>query len=276
MMRWLTALCVAVLSFFALAADGLWPIPPLTARVTDLTATLTAEQRAALEDRLARLEREKGAQIAVLLLPTTRPETIEQFGIRLAEAWKIGRKGIDDGVIVIVAKEDRAVRIEVGYGLEGVIPDAVAKRIIEELLVPRFRAGDFYGGLSNAADTLARIIGGEALPPPRGERPAAMPESEAPVFLLFIVAMLARFVRSLFGLIGALAVAGLAGFLAWLLFGSLPTAVIVAIFVLFLAFARGGRSGWSSSGGWGGGGFGGGGFRGGGGGFGGGGASGRW
>ncbi|MFN3884709.1 MAG: TPM domain-containing protein [Rhodocyclaceae bacterium] len=276
MIRWLTALCVAVLSFFALAADGLAPIPPLTARITDLTGTLTAEQRAALEDRLAQLEREKGAQIAVLLLPTTRPETIEQFGIRLAEAWRVGRKGIDDGVIVIVAKDDRAVRIEVGYGLEGAIPDAVAKRIIEERIVPRFRAGDFYGGLSDAAETLARIIAGEPLPPPRGERASgALPESEGAVFLLFLLGMFARFVRVLFGLLGALVVAGVAGVLAWLFFGSLLLAAVVAIFVLILSFASGGRSGWSSGGG-GGGYSGSGGWSGGGGGFGGGGASGRW
>ncbi|MFN4148221.1 MAG: TPM domain-containing protein [Rhodocyclaceae bacterium] len=276
MTRWLTALCVAVLSFFALAAEGLVPIPPLAARVTDLTGTLVADQRATLESRLAELEREKGAQIAVLLLATTRPETIEQFGIRLAEAWKIGRKGIDDGVIVIVAKEDRAVRIEVGYGLEGAIPDAVAKRIIEDEIVPRFRAGDFYGGLSGAVETLARIIGGEALPSPAGERAGGiLPDGEGTVFLLFIMALLARFIRALFGLVGALAVAGFAGVLAWLVFGSLPTAVVVAVFVLFMSFARGGRSGWSSGGGFGGA-SGGGGFGGGGGGFGGGGASGRW
>lgn len=276
MTRWLTALCVAVLSFFALAAEGLAPIPQLATRVSDLTGTLTADQRAALEARLAQLEREKGAQIAILLLPTTRPETIEQFGIRLAEAWKVGRKGIDDGVIVIVAKDDRAVRIEVGYGLEGVIPDAVAKRIIEEQIVPHFRSGDFYGGLSIAVDTLARIIGGEALPPPRGERAeGALPGGEGAVFLLFILAMLARFFRVVFGLLGALAMAGLAAILAWLVFGSLLTAFVVAVFVLILSFASGGHRGWSS-GGWGGGGFGGGGFRGGGGGFGGGGASGRW
>lgn len=276
MTRWLTALYVAVLSFFALAADGLVSIPALAARVTDLTGTLTIEQRAMLEGRLAQLEREKGAQVAVLLLPTTAPETIEQFAIRLAERWKIGRKGIDDGVIVIVAKDDRALRIEVGYGLEGVIPDAVAKRIIEERVLPHFRSGDFYGGLSDAVETLARIIGGEPLPPPRGaETAGAPPGGDGAVLLLFLLAMLARFIRALFGLIGALAVAGLAGFLAWLTFGSLLTGILVAVFVLILSFARGGRSGWSSGGGWGGG-YTGGGFGGGGGGFGGGGASGRW
>lgn len=276
MIRWLTALWVAVLSLFALAAEGLAPIPPLAARVTDLTGTLTADQRTMLEARLARIEREKGAQIAVLLLPTTRPETIEQFGIRLAESWKLGRKGIDDGVIVILAKDDRAVRIEVGYGLEGVIPDAVAKRIIEERIVPRFRSGDFSGGLMAVVDALGLLIGGEALPPPRGGSAAgAAGGTDWPLPLMFFLAIIARFLRSLFGLIGALVVASLAGILAWLAFGSLLLGIIVAIFVLFLSFASGGRSGWSSGGGWSGG-YSGGGWSGGGGGFGGGGASGRW
>lgn len=280
MFRWLAAFWFAVLGLAAWAADSFVPIPQLAARVTDLTGTLTREQQAQLEGQLASLERDKGAQIAVLLLPTTQPESIEQYGIRLAEAWKIGRKGVDDGVIVIVAKNDRAVRIEVGYGLEGALPDAVAKRIIEERLVPRFKAGDYFGGLQAAAETLARVIGGEALPP-RPERAAgAEPEGDPPVFLLFLLALLARFVRSLFGFLGALAAAGLAGVLAWLFFGSLLTAVVVAIFVLFLAFASGGHSGWNSGrgGGWGGSGHSGGsgGWSGGGGGFGGGGASGRW
>ncbi|NWG31757.1 MAG: YgcG family protein [Rhodocyclaceae bacterium] len=277
MTRWLTALWLAVLSFLAPAADGFVPIPPLAARVTDLTGTLTREQRDRLENRLAALEREKGAQIAILMLPTTRPETIEQFGIRLAEAWKIGRKGIDDGVIVIVAQDDRAVRIEVGYGLEGVIPDAVAKRIIEEEIVPRFRAGDFFGGLLAASETLAGIVAGEALPAPRRAQDGNLTlGSDLQLFLLFALAALARFARALFGLLGALIAAGLAGLLALLVFGSWLAAFIAALFVLVLSFARGGGSGWSSGGGWSGGHSGGGGFGGGGGGFGGGGASGRW
>jgi uncharacterized protein len=141
-------------------------VPALTARVTDQTGTLSASQRAALEARLKELESRKGAQLAVLIVPSTQPETIEQFGIRVAESWKLGRKGIDDGLILIVAKNDRKLRIEVGYGLEGVVPDAIAKRVIDEIIVPRFRAGDFSGGIEAGMDRLIRLVDGEPLPPP--------------------------------------------------------------------------------------------------------------
>lgn len=280
MLRWL-AFCWLVLGTCgSWAADGAVPVPRLEARVTDLTGTLTRDQRAQLESQLASLERAKGAQLAILLLPTTQPESIEVFGIRLAEAWKIGGKGADDGVILIVAKNDRALRIEVGYGLEGAIPDAVAKRIIEERIAPRFRQGDFFGGLQSAAAALGSIIGGEALPPPGEQASDLSLGGDLQVFLLFALPLLARFARALFGLLGALAAAGLAGVLALMIFGSWLAAAVVVVFVLVLAFAGGGgRSGWSSGrgGGWGGGGYsGGGGWSGGGGGFGGGGASGRW
>jgi uncharacterized protein len=275
MTRWLVALCLAALSLFACAADGFVPIPRLEARVTDLTGTLTREQQAQLESQLASLERDKGAQIAILLLPTTQPETIEQYGIRLAEAWKIGRKGVDDGVIVIVAKADRAVRIDVGYGLEGAIPDAVAKRIVEEVVTPRFKAGDFFGGLQGATAALGKIIGGEPLPA-RADSNVAM-GSDLQIFILFALTVVARWARALFGLLGALLAAGLAAGLAYLIFGTWLAAVIAALAVFVMSFARagGGGSGWHTGGG----GFsggGGGGFSGGGGGFGGGGASGRW
>jgi uncharacterized protein len=277
MTRWLAALCLAALSLFACAADGFVPVPRLEARVTDLTSTLTRDQQAQLENQLAGLERDKGAQIAVLLLLTTQPESIEQFGIRLAEAWKIGRKGADDGVIVIVAKNDRAVRIEVGYGLEGAIPDAVAKRIIEERITPRFREGDFFGGLQSATAALGKIIGGEALPA-RAERVSNVAMgSDLQIFLLFFLTIVARWARALFGLLGALGAAGIAGGLAWLIFGSWLAAAIAALAVFVMSFARGGGgSGWHTGGGGFSGGGGGGGFSGGGGGFGGGGASGRW
>ncbi|WP_126443941.1 TPM domain-containing protein [Sulfuricystis multivorans] len=277
MLRWLAILCLAVLNLGALAAEGLVPIPPLAARVTDLTGTLTPDEQARLENRLAALERDKGAQIAVLLIPTTRPESIEQFGIRLAEAWKIGRKGIDDGVIVIVAKQDRALRIEVGYGLEGALPDAVAKRIIEEAITPRFREGDFFGGLDAGTQAIARIIGGEPLPPPSRVAPVEV-SGDWPIFALFVLVVLGRLARWLLGFFGALLVAGLAAGLAYLIFGNLVLALFLAVFTLVLAYTQsGGRGGWHSGGGSSAGGFrGGGGFSGGGGGFGGGGASGRW
>jgi len=281
-LRWLAAivaLWLAVLSFAALAADGLVAIPRLEGRVTDLTGTLTRDQRAQLESRLAALERDKGAQLAVLLLPTTQPESIEQFGIRLAESWRIGRRGVDDGIIVIVAVEDRRVRIEVGYGLEGVVPDVVGKRIIEEIITPRFRQGDIFGGLDAATDRLGRIVAGEALPAPqaKGSPGSAFTGGDWPVVLLFILAALARVARAAFGLLGALLAAGVAGWLALLLFGHWLAAAVAALLVFVLAFARGGGPGWHAGGGSGGGWSGGsGGFSGGGGGFGGGGASGRW
>lgn len=274
MFRWLTAFWVAVLSLSALAADGLVPIPRLEARVTDLTGTLPRDQQTQLESQLASLEHDKGAQIAVLLLPTTQPESIEAFGIRLAEAWKIGRKGADDGVIVIVAKNDRSVRIEVGYGLEGAIPDAVAKRIIEERITPRFGAGDFFGGLQDAAQTLGSIIAGETLPAPAASGAdfgGAAPENWQ-IIALFILTGVARLLRTVFGLLGALLASSLAGGLALLIFGSWLAAGVAALLVFVLSFARGG-GGWSTGGGSY---SGGGGFSGGGGGFGGGGASGKW
>lgn len=287
MRHWLAAIWLAALCLFgsAWAADGLVPLPRLEARVTDLTGTLTRDQQAQLENQLASLERDKGAQIAVLLLPTTQPETIEAFGIRIAEAWKIGRKGADDGVIVIVAKNDRAVRIEVGYGLEGAIPDAVAKRIIEERITPRFRAGDFFGGLQASTSALGHIVAGETLPPVRQDSSSNLGMgSDLQIFLLFALTIIARWARALFGLLGAVLAAGIAGGLAWLIFGRLFAVAIAAIVVFAMSFARAGGGGnWHTGrgGGWGGGGYSGGGgsggsWSGGGGGFGGGGASGRW
>ena len=146
----------AVLALFAAVAcaEPLVPVPALAARVTDLTGTLTPEQVAALDSKLGSFEQAKGSQVAVLVVPTTRPEEIEQYAIRLADAWKLGRKGVDDGAILLVARDDRKVRIEVGYGLEGVLPDATANRIIDEDIVPRFRSGDYYGGIDAGVDRI--------------------------------------------------------------------------------------------------------------------------
>ena len=283
MRRWLAAivtLWLVALSPCALAADGVVPVPRLEARVTDLTGTLARDQQARLETQLAGLERDKGAQIAVLLLPTTQPESIEAFSIRLAEAWKIGRKGADDGILVIVAKNDRAVRIEVGYGLEGAIPDAIAKRIIEEHITPRFREGDFFGGLQASTQALAGIVAGEPLPPVR-QSASFRPDGDLTIFLLFVLALLARGARALFGLLGAFGVAALAGGLALMILDSWVAALMTTLVVFLISFARGGGSGWhtggrGSGGGWSSGGGSGGSWSGGGGGFGGGGASGRW
>lgn len=149
------------------------PVPPLAARVTDQTGTLGAQQRAGLEAELQGLEARSGAQLAVLLVPTTQPESIEQYSIRVAEQWKLGRKGNDDGLLILVAKNDRKIRIEVGYGLEGTIPDVVAKRIIDETITPRFKQGDFAGGLHEGVQRLAGLIEGRKAAPPAPEAAAA-------------------------------------------------------------------------------------------------------
>ncbi|MDP2880239.1 MAG: TPM domain-containing protein [Azonexus sp.] len=279
MFRWLAALCFALLPLLGWSAKEV-ALPALTERVTDLTGTLSAKDRAGLTASLTALEKDKGAQVTIVLLPTTQPESIEQFGIRLAEAWKIGRQGVDDGVIVIVAKDDRRMRIEVGYGLEGAIPDAIAKRIVAEQMAPRFREGDFAGGLRATVATLDKVIRGEPLPAPVGQTaPGGTDTGDALTFLL-IVFFMAGIIRSMFGLLGSLAVSGVAGWLAWTLFTSLGLAGGAALLAFVLSFTRLGRGGWQSGGGFPGGfggrSSGGGGFSGGGGGFGGGGASGEW
>ncbi len=167
MTRYLAGLLLAIACLAGAVAHGEVAVPPLQARVTDLTGTLTAPQRQALEDKLAAFEAAKGSQIGVLIVPTTEPETIEQYALRVAEQWKLGRKGVDDGALLLVAKNDRRLRIEVGYGLEGVIPDAGAKRIVSDIISPYFRQGDFYGGISAGVDRMIRVVDGEPLPPPR-------------------------------------------------------------------------------------------------------------
>jgi uncharacterized protein len=266
-------------------------VPPLTGRVVDLAGVLDQDQRRALEDRLAAFEQRKGAQVVVLTVASTAPEPIESFAIRVAEQWQPGRKGVDDGVVVLLAKDDRAIRLEVGYGLEGVVPDAVAKRLITDYFVPRFAQGDWYGGLSDGIAALTKLIEGEPLPPPTAPRAASrgdLLQTYLVVFFLLVFAAGGLLRAALGRLGGAAVIGGMAGVAGWLVLGSLLLAGLAAAlgFVLTLIGGSGPR-GWGGSGpgGWGagyrgggyrGGGFGGGGFRGGGGGFGGGGASGRW
>lgn len=264
---------------FSAAAWAQLPVPALTARVIDQTATLTSEQRAELERKLREFELRKGSQIAVLIVPSTAPETVEQYALRVAEEWKLGRKGIDDGALLLIAKNDRAVRIEVGYGLEGALNDATASRIIREIIVPRFREGDFFGGISAGVDAMMRVIQGEPLPEPK--RPAVADGGIGQVIpVLLILALVAgSLLRAILGrFLGGIVTGALVGALAWLLVGVLAVALIAAviafIFTLFGGGGYGGRYGGGFSGR--GGGFSGGGFRGGGGSFGGGGASGRW
>ncbi|HEX8784515.1 MAG TPA: YgcG family protein, partial [Steroidobacteraceae bacterium] len=149
--------------------SGLQPVPPLTARVTDLTGTLTAGERSALEQKLAAFEVAKGSQLAVLMVPTTRPEEIEQYSIRVVDQWKLGRgtvggRKVDDGALLLIAKNDHRMRIEVGYGLEGVLTDAMSNRIISETITPAFREGNFYEGIDAGLDQMMKLIQGEPLP----------------------------------------------------------------------------------------------------------------
>lgn len=265
-------------------------LPPLEARVTDLTGTLTAAQQSALEEKLAAFERRKGAQIAVLILATTQPEDIAQFGIRLAEAWKIGRAAPDDGAILIVAKDDRAMRIEVGRGLEGVLTDVTSSRIINDTIAPLFKQGDFNGGVNAGLDQMIRVVDGEPLPAP-DQSWKRDPGQGLPWPLLIFGGLAAMaFLRPLIGRAPAAGVVGLGGgglvyFLTSQVAGALTAAI--GIFLLALLFGFGGGPGFGGRGGrvfrdigrmgGSGGGFGrGGGFGGGGGSFGGGGASGRW
>jgi uncharacterized protein len=261
-------------------------VPQLRSPVTDLTGTLTAEQAATLDQRLRSFEAQKGSQIALLIVPTTQPETIEQYAIRVAETWKIGRGGTDDGIVLVVAIQDRAVRIEVGYGLEGALPDVIANRITDQVIVPRFREGDYYGGLSAAIDRIIAVLEGEPLPEPEQRRaPSGEGFGNLLPLLFMLVFVGSSILRRMFGAFGGAAVtAGVAGFIVWLITSVVAVAVGAAIMAFFFGLfggMGGGGRGWSSRGGFGGG-FGGGGFgggggwSGGGGGFGGGGASGRW
>lgn len=273
------------LSFPAFAQQT---IPSLSGPITDLTGTLSASQRMQLRNVVDATEQQKGSQIAVLIVPTTQPEEIEQYAIRVAEQWKLGRKGIDDGVILVIAKNDRKVRIEAGYGLEGAIPDVVAKRIIEELIVPKFRDGDFFGGVISGVQALARVISGEPLPEPKQSPWGKGSFGGDGLQFLFFVGLFASqagtamltpmmgrgFSASLIGVIfGLVALMFLPPMFAFLI------GCVVAIFGLMPAASVGsGRSGrygrtggWSSSRS-----SGGSSYRGGGGSFGGGGASGSW
>jgi len=275
---WLTSLIAVLWLLCAPWAAAEVAVPPLHARVTDLTGTLQPEQQAALEQTLQTFENRKGSQIAVLIVPTTQPETIEQYAIRVAEAWKLGRKGVDDGVLLLIARNDRKLRIEVGYGLEGAIPDAVAKRIVSEIITPYFKQEDYFGGIRAGVDRIIRVVEGEPLPEKESSRSKDEGGSGDWLAIGFVLAVVVGgAMRALLGpFVGGLVAGSIAVVIAWLLFASLMMALVAGLFVfIFTLLGRHGGGGWSSgSGGWSGGS--GGGFGGGGGGFGGGGASGRW
>ncbi|MGB5903158.1 MAG: YgcG family protein [Xanthobacteraceae bacterium] len=287
-MKMVAAALLAFMLCWTVVAVADVAVPPLTGRVVDQTGTLTSEQIATLDGTLQAFEQRKGSQIAVLIVPTTEPETIEQFSIRVAEAWKIGRKKIDDGAVLVIAKDDRRLRIEVGYGLEGALTDVTSKRIIDEIITPKFRQNDFAGGISAGVDRIIGVIDGEPLPEPKRRQQSTNIfdnlESIGPV-AFFAVLVFGGIFRSIFGrLLGAAVTGGLVGLVIWFLAGTLAVAAIIGaiafVFTLVgdsVVSSGGGRGGWSggSGGGWSGGSSSGG-FSGGGGSFGGGGASGRW
>jgi len=262
------------------AAHAEVAVPPLTHRITDLTATLDARQIQSLESQLAAFEANKGAQVAVLIVPTTEPEAIEQFGIRVAEAWKLGRKGVDDGALLLVAKDDRTLRIEVGYGLEGVLNDATANRIIDQIIVPRFKRGEFYSGIESGLAAMMQVIDGEPLPPPRRAAATGKYNIESLLFIAFgLVVVVGGILRAMLGRFpAALLMGGALAVLAWVIVAQLVIALLAGLMAFVFVLLGGGGRGFGGYGGGGiGGGYGGGGgFSGGGGGFGGGGASGRW
>jgi uncharacterized protein len=303
----LRAIFLALLLCWAGVAAADVAVPPLAGRVVDQTGTLTDSDIAALDAKLKDLERRKGSQVAVLIVPTTQPESIEQFSIRVAEAWKIGRKKIDDGALLVVAKNDHRVRIEVGYGLEGSLTDVTSRRIIDEVITPDFRFGDFAGGVSKGVDRIIGVIDGEPLPPPKPEASHGSdvdwtsflnPLNPFTIFGIFVIGAVCR------NLLGRLLGSGTAGIvvglLGWYLFGSIALALLLGGIVSALTFfadgliaannaairsGRRGGSGWSGgfssggSSGWSSGSSSGSsdsGFSGGGGSFGGGGASGSW
>jgi uncharacterized protein len=293
------AAVVALLMCWAFAAAADVAVPPLTGRVVDLTGTLSGGDVNRLTQTLKDLEARKGSQVAVLIVPTTEPETIEQFSIRVAEAWKIGRKKIDDGALLVIAKNDRKLRIEVGYGLEGALTDVTSKRIIDEIITPKFRSGDFPGGISAGVDRIVGVIDGEPLPAP-APRPQGQQQQGSDFtgllnpfnpFTIIGILVLGGITRSLFGrLLGSLTAGGLIALVAWFIFGSLIVSalagIVASVFTLFsdsiTTPGPGGRGGWTGGSSSGGSGWSSssssdsGGFSGGGGSFGGGGASGSW
>jgi uncharacterized protein len=285
---WL-ALLLALVAAFATAAEGDFiAVPKLEKRVTDTTGTLSGIDEARIEARLKAFEAAKGAQIAVLIVDSTIPETVFDYSTRVFTEWKLGRKGVDDGVLLVVAKGDRKLQILTGPGISGSLTDAMSKRIISEIIAPKFRAGDFAGGIDSGVARIISVIEGEALPPPPKKRVATSGGSFENFVVLAILAavFVGPFLRAILGrFLGAAATGGVTGAAAWFIAGGLALPIVAGVLVFFAVlfmgvfrgFTGGGGGGWTSGGGsWGGGDSGGGGFSGGGGSFDGGGASGDW
>lgn len=285
------ALLMCWVAMAAAAADV--AVPPI-GRVVDLTSTLGSGDIAAIEQKLKNFEDRKGSQVAVLIVPTTAPETIEQYSLRVVEQWKLGRKKVDDGAILVVAKNDRKLRIEVGYGLEGALTDVTSKRIIDEVITPKFRSGDFAGGISDGVDRILGVIDGEPLPAPQPKSSTIGVDDLGQLLpVIFIAAIVVGgILRAMLGpFLGALVTGGGIGLLAWVIIGVLSLSALAGIIAFVVTLIGGGLGGGRGGGGyilpggggfsrggsgWGGGGGSGGGFSGGGGNFGGGGASGSW
>jgi uncharacterized protein len=260
-MRAARAVLLALFLGWAFAAAADVAVPQLTGRVVDQTGTLSSGDIASLNQKLRDFENRKGSQVAVLIVPTTQPETIEQFSIRVAEAWKIGRKKIDDGAILVIAKNDRHLRIEVGYGLEGALTDVTSRRIIDEVITPKFRTGDFAGGIADGADRIIRVIDGEPLPAPARSTSYSSDLSDfGPVvpFALFASLFVGGILRTMFGrLLGSVATGGVLAAIAWFLAGSVGLALVVGLIASVLAFiadlfpiATGPGTGYSRGGSW--------------------------
>ncbi len=305
-LRWLAlALCVLALPWPALAQD-VQPVPPLSGRVVDLVDLLPATERSALDARLAEFEARSGPQIVLLLVARTAPEDITAYAQRVADTWKIGRRNVGDGVLVVVARDDRRVRIEVAKALEGAVPDLAARQIIDRQIAPKFKQGDYAGGLSAGVDALIARIQGEPLPAPEAATKGSSRGSsggdggfdleQLGLFFFVVVPLVGSVLCAMLGRkLGTLATAGGAGTLAWWLTAStllgIGAGVAALVLVGVIGLGSGGRRGpggrggaggppiiWGGGGGgsWGGGGGGGGFSSGGGGDFGGGGASGDW
>jgi uncharacterized protein len=258
--------CLLTFCWVMLFASGslraeLVPVPALQQRVTDLTQTLTPDQQSQLEAKLAAFEQQKGSQIAVLIVPSTKPEEIEQYSIRVVDAWKLGREKPDDGVLLLVAKDDRKMRLEVGYGLEGAIPDLIAKRIISEIMAPSFRQGDYYGGINNALEQVMKLISGEQLPAPAQARPGGGKLMDMLYVVLIGAFVVGGILRAIFGkFVGGVLNAGVIGALIWVFGGGLIIAIVLAIIAFFLTFigaaglghvgGLGGLGGGGASGSW--------------------------
>ena len=279
------------------ALQAVWgeeiPVPAFNRWVVDQTATLDSNTRSHLESRLAALDAAKGAQLAVLIVPTTGEDTVESYARRVFDTWQLGREGVDDGILLLIAKDDRRLRIEVGYGLEGTVPDLLAGRIIREQIAPRFQADDYAGGVVAGVESLVLLIEGEELPPPAAG--TKVDEDWDVIGMIIPLAFMALLMPPLFAAFAVTIFTSIA--FGSLIVGLLCGAVAVVMSLIGRRFGAGGAGsairasrrggvvggfgggfyGGRGGGGFGGGGFGGGGFGGGGGGgSGGGGASGGW